>query len=65
MGKRADLTDRVKNTGSGLIVSCMNKSDIGISFKCFFDLIKVRKLVNGEFQVDVGKTLAFADLDCS
>ena len=60
MSKCTDFPDRIENSGSRFIVSGVNKSDIGIVFKCFFYLCKIGALVHGKCKIDVRQTVIFA-----
>ena len=63
MNERADLADRIQQTCSGLVMSNMNQSDIGILFQSLLNNIKIGPLVYRKLQIDMGKTIELTDLN--
>ena len=65
MSKSADLSYRIQDTRTRLIMSRVNELDVRIILQCLLDLRKIRLTVNRELQIDMGKSVVFADLNGS
>lgn len=61
MGYFSDLTDGVQDTRTRFMVRGIDQSDVRIVGKRLFDYRQVGKFVNGKLQIDMGKTVIFAD----
>ena len=62
MRQRADLPDRVQQTGSGLVVGRVNQGNLRMLPERLLDQSQIRLLVHRKAEVDVGQAVGPADL---
>ena len=63
MYESTDLTDRIKNTRTGLVMRRVNKRDIRVILQRFLNISKVRTLIDRELQLDIRNAVTLTDLD--
>ena len=56
MRQSTNFTNRIQNTCSCFIMSCMYKTNIRIAFQCFFNPSKIWSLVYRESQINIWET---------